>query len=151
MFGTARHANQITRLDLNRCDATLPITNVKQPTASDYESYFVFIMPMFAIELGKHLFQSGSFRVDVYNVSCHVAALSFQVINFSRVGLQDFLGRSVLGYGMRWCPTFVIDSKTFQTGANLILAFEGLVFIRQCYQSHNSNFLIDRFTFVKAL
>ncbi len=44
--------------------------------ARDDESYFVFVVPVFAIELREHLFETGCGRVHVDDVGGHVAAAS---------------------------------------------------------------------------
>jgi hypothetical protein len=75
--GAARNANQISSFDLDSDDRTSLRVNMKQSVPRDYESHFVFVMPVLAIELRQHLFQPGSLRTDINYVCSYIATARF--------------------------------------------------------------------------
>src|SRR5690242_17946237 len=52
--GAAWHANQIAGFDFDRQHWSSRRVNVKKPVAGNNEAHFVFVVPVFAIELREH-------------------------------------------------------------------------------------------------
>src|SRR5688572_1849901 len=69
-----RDADQIACLHFDRDDIAVFRRYVKNTVAFHNKSHFVFVVPMLAVELGKHFVETRSIRRYIYQISRHVSA-----------------------------------------------------------------------------
>src|SRR5260221_3401812 len=72
--GSARHTQQIARLDRDRDDVSFARMNMKQATAFNNEAHFIFIVPVFTVEAIQHGIESWRSWQHIDHVSGDVAA-----------------------------------------------------------------------------
>src|SRR6185503_3569512 len=104
--------------------------------ARDDESHFIFVMPVFAVELREHLVESRRCWIDVDYVSSNVPAANLQLIDLSGVRLKNLFGRSIVRNRVRRLPALVIDAVPCKTRHDLVVSLEGCVFVEERYYSH---------------
>jgi hypothetical protein len=84
----------------------------------DDESHFVFIMPVFATELGKHGFQVRGLRFDINHIRRDIPAGCFKLFDFGAVSREDLFRVCIRVDSVRRFPPFVSDSNTRQVCSN---------------------------------
>src|SRR5438309_3102530 len=77
-----RNADQIAGFDLYCNDGRFARMNVKQATAMNNEANFVLVVPVLAVEPGKHSFEAWRARVHVNHVRSNVAAYDLEPLDF---------------------------------------------------------------------
>jgi len=83
--------------------------DVKHAASVDDEADLVFVVPVFAIELRQHRFQSRCQRVHIDYIRGYVSASRFEGFNLARVSSKDLLGRRVGSNFAQTSPIVVID------------------------------------------
>ena len=78
---------KVSGLDFNGRDRAIGRADMKEPTALQDEADFVFVMPVFAIELCEHSVESGCLRCDVDDVCRDISASPLEFFDLLRVGL----------------------------------------------------------------
>src|SRR2546421_9960425 len=89
MASSTRDPDHISRANFNGNGRMISRRNVKQAASANREAHFVFIMPVFAVESGQHLIQSGSKGVDVDNVNTGISSLLFYTLDLLRISREN--------------------------------------------------------------
>src|SRR5271169_4763850 len=88
--GATGHADHVPCFHFDGGKRALGGMDVKQAAAMDDETYLIFIVPMLAIELGKHVLHVRSRRSDFDHVRSDVSSAFFERLYFRRVGRKNF-------------------------------------------------------------
>src|SRR5439155_7733305 len=91
-------------------------------TASVYrETYFVFVMPVFSAELGKHGVETKSSRIDVNYI--HMRIPSFALYSFHMFGIscEDCFAARVFAEAGQKVPAFIFNASSGEKGGNVVL------------------------------
>src|SRR5712692_7436312 len=95
--GPARNTNQVPSFNLNGNYRSPLRMDMEQSMPGDYEPYFVFVMPVFAIELCQHRVDPRRFGAHINHVSRDVTTASFQLFDLFRICAQDLFRWCILG------------------------------------------------------
>src|SRR5437867_5026602 len=87
----ARHADEISRFNLNREDRPPWRADVKEAAPLHDEPHLVFVVPVLAAEPGEHRVQARSIGPDVDDVGRRVTAARLELIDLVRIGCQNLV------------------------------------------------------------
>ena len=82
---------------------------MKQSVTGDCEPYFIFVVPVFAIELRQHALKTSRVWGDIDYVCGDVATASFQLFNFVGISAKNFFCCSIGGNRIAGLPSFIFD------------------------------------------
>src|SRR6266851_2042831 len=125
----ARNADQVATFHFDRSERADAWPDVKKSATMNDEAHFVFVVPVFATELGQHGFQVRGLRCDINHIRRDITAVPLKLFDFGAVRRENLFRCCIVLDSMCRFPAFVLDSDVREVRGDAFLVVQSPVLV----------------------